>query len=1290
MAEVANGHDPQAEGGSVPLIPVAEAVENGAAPATPEPTIKPASMKELYRFASSADKSLMIMGGCAAAVGGAMQPAMAFFLGDLTEALYITDQSKRNEKVLTVVIELLVLALVTFLTTAGSWVCFAVSADRQQITLRRKFFAHVLRQDVGWFDVNEPATLTTRCTNDSYDFREGIGEKFSTLISGSVQTIAGFVVAFIKSWQLTLAMLIAVPLLGGSVAVIIKFVSTLGAKQQGAYAKAGGVAEQAIGSIRTVAAFGGEETEVERYDQYVRVAQQKGIRAGVFLGASTAITIMIMYWTFALGFWYGSLIIVWDINANCLDTRSISRPFGDCFSGGVMLSTLFAVLYGAFGVATLAPSLSNLAKARSAAGRMFEILDREPAIPRDGEVPAEAGDGRVEFRGVEFRYPGRPDVLALKGLSVVVEAGCTTALVGPSGSGKSTVVQLLQRFYDPEVGSVLLDGQDVKRLSVDWLRKQMGLVSQEPVLFIGSIMDNIKNGREGASEEQAIEAAKMANAHDFISSFSEGYQTPCGDRGTQLSGGQKQRVAIARAILRDPKVLLLDEATSALDSQSERVVQQALDQLLQQQRRTTIVIAHRLSTIQTADKIIVLQDGILLEQGTHTSLLGTPGSLYAQLVELQRVSADENGDDAPGPQPVGRTPTAESNRSSGRFGGHTPGSKIQASGVEENKDQENVEVNPDEVDPSEKVPYARLWVLNRKDALSFFCAILATAVVGGARPFIGSLFGDTSDLFNNVYAVVPGMKPDTHDFRIQANQKCLWFFLVGLATGSCALIQQWGFRLMAESLTRQLRLMCFGAMVHKNMGWMDARKTGDLTERLASEIPLIKAFTGESFAVVVQLIATLAVAIIYAVIASWQLTLVSFAVFPLLLVGAGMRNKFFGGKDESKAAPMVSEAVGNVRTVAAFGLEDTLLTRYTDLLVKEGEKNAKESQAMGMLSGYWGGVSFVFFAALFGFGNLFITEGWAKPGAVMNVLFPVLFAAGGVGQAQQWASDKNKARKAVISVFKTIDHVPEINSAATEGRQDVQLRGEIVFENVHFKYPTRPDIPIFEGFSVKIRAETTTAFVGPSGSGKSTVISLLQRFYDPAQGTVKVDGMDIQSLHLKWWRMQMALVQQEPVLFSGSIQDNIRYGKPSANDQEVEEAAKMCNAHDFILAFPDKYKTDCGERGLQLSGGQKQRVAIARAIVRDPKILLLDEATSALDSNSERVVQEALDRLLSLKRRTTLVIAHRLSTIRNADQICVIYQGKVVETGSHNELVKIRDGHYLRLVQRQEAAASSA
>jgi ATP-binding cassette subfamily B protein len=314
-------------------------------------------------------------------------------------------------------------------------------------------------------------------------------------------------------------------------------------------------------------------------------------------------------------FWYGARMVA-----------------ADEMTAGNLISFLFYTMQMAFGLSALAELWTDVQRAAGAAERVFELLHREPAIAPTGGRTLEHVQGAVRFEHVTFAYPGRPDVTVLKDFSLELEPGEVVALVGPSGAGKSTIASMLYRLYDPLEGRLTLDGSPYPELDAEWLRRQVGVVAQEPLLFSTSIADNIRYGRPEATDEEVEAAARLANAHGFISSFPEGYQTLVGERGIQLSGGQKQRVAIARAVLKNPRILILDEATSALDAESEHLVREALERLMK--GRTTLVIAHRLSTVKDADRVVVLESGAVVQSGTHAELVGEEG-LYRRLVERQ-------------------------------------------------------------------------------------------------------------------------------------------------------------------------------------------------------------------------------------------------------------------------------------------------------------------------------------------------------------------------------------------------------------------------------------------------------------------------------------------------------------------------------------------------------------------------------------------------------------------------------------------------------------------------------
>lgn len=445
--------------------------------------------------------------------------------------------------------------------------------------------------------------------------------------------VMGIVASFIYGWKLTLVVLTCSPFIIISTAMVAKIQGSLAEKELKAYSDAGNVAEEVFSGIRTVLAFSGERKETERFSKLLVPAEITGRKKGLYSGIGAGIMWLIIYACMAIAIWYGVNLILEDRD---LEVRQ--------YTPATLVIVLFAVIMGAQNLGFSSPHVDSFAVALGAARNLFRIIDRQSEIDpmaESGVKPAGI-TGRLRFEDIHFRYPSRPDIEILKGLTVDVEPGQTVAFVGASGCGKSTVIQLMQRFYDPEQGKVLLDGRDLRTLNVAWLRSQIGVVGQEPVLFATTIGENIRYGNPQATQADIERAARNANCHEFISKLPRGYDTKVGERGAQMSGGQKQRIAIARALVRNPKILLLDEATSALDPTSEKRVQDALE--LASQGPTTLVVAHRLSTVTNADKIVFVKDGRVAEQGTHDELMDR-GGLYCELVNItRRKEASEGGD----------------------------------------------------------------------------------------------------------------------------------------------------------------------------------------------------------------------------------------------------------------------------------------------------------------------------------------------------------------------------------------------------------------------------------------------------------------------------------------------------------------------------------------------------------------------------------------------------------------------------------------------------------------------
>ncbi|KAK9861269.1 hypothetical protein WJX84_002505 [Apatococcus fuscideae] len=864
--------------------------------------------------------------------------------------------------------------------------------------------------------------------------------------------------------------------------------------------------------------------------------------------------------------------------------------------------------------------------------------------------------------------------------------GQTLALVGESGSGKSTTIQLIQRFYDPLQGQVLLDGMNVRDVPLDWLRSHMGLVSQEPVLFACSLKDNIMYGRPGSSQEELEAAAKAAFAHDFIASFPDGYNTMVGEKGSAMSGGQKQRVAIARAILRNPRLLLLDEATAALDARSERAVQAALDGLMV--NRTTIVVAHRLSTILNADVISVVGKGKIVEQGNHADLVSRPGGAYAALVRLQQ--RDPALETNPAKEAIEAGDYALTAHSSKQLISQKqlaidiadPKQEAQAAPKWQiwkrfKKQPPTVEVAPElQVNAS----FGRLLSYNKPELGWAVLGIAASAGSGVVMPIFALALSSVVSLFFN---------PDK---AYQAHQIAIWsgiFACIGFGAFVSAVLQQWSFGLMGQRLTSRIRHMLLYSALRQEVGWFDREEnsSGAIAGRLATDAAHIRGAVADFAGMICQNICTFIAAYAIAFSYNWKMTLVVTAMVPLIAFGFFVQNKLMMGYGQKvnqlydQANQVASESFSSIRVVAAFTLEKHIMHLYRSLLAGPTRVSRKSAWTSGFGFGFGQASIFFVYALVFWYGGQLISQGELTFESMLKVFFAILLGAVGLTQAQMAFPDVAKASGASKRVFTVIDRQPLIQDPP-DAKQLAEVKGELEIRDVNFSYPQRPKVKVLRGFSLTAHAGQTVALVGASGNGKSTIVGLLERWYDVTSGQILLDGHDIRGLELQWLRSNIGLVGQEPLLFSCSIRDNICYGCPEATEEQVLSAAADSNALTFIQQLPEGLDTQVGEGGLQLSGGQKQRVAIARAIVRNPKLLCLDEATSALDATSEQVVQQALERVMA--GRTTLVIAHRLSTIQGADNIAVVQSGRVYEAGTHAQLMRIPNGAYAGLVRHQQ------
>lgn len=576
---------------------------------------------------------------------------------------------------------------------------------------------------------------------------------------------------------------------------------------------------------------------------------------------------------------------------------------------------------------------------------------------------------------------------------------------------------------------------------------------------------------------------------------------------------------------------------------------------------------------------------------------------------------------------------------------------------------------------SNRVALRRILALARPELRALIWATVALVITSGLNLAYPQM----------IRFIVDGVMQG--DGRAAVNAFAGWLLLLfaigAIATG----VRAYLFTVAGERIVARLRGLLYDRLIRREVAFFDRHRTGELTNRLAADTTVVQNAATVNVSMLLRYALTAVGSVVILALTSWRLTLVMLALVPITVIGALVYGRIVRRLSRqvqdalAEATTVAEETLSGIRTVRSFAREGEESRRYTDRV----ETSFRLARTRARFSAIFGGIAgFAGYGAISGvlwYGGLMLADGEISMGVLTSFLlytFSLAFSIAALGGLWQ---DFMRAVGASERIFGLLE-APTDDGGGT--RTLPVVKGAVEFDAVTFCYPTRPEHPVLDGLSVRLQPGESVALVGPSGGGKSTVAALLSRLYRADAGQVSLDGVPIGELDPDWLRGQVGVVAQEPLLFATSVADNIRYGRPTATDAEVQTAAEAANAHGFIAGLPEGYQTMVGERGVQLSGGQKQRIAIARALLKDPAVLVLDEATSALDAESEHLVQEALARLMV--GRTTLVIAHRLSTVQSADRIAVLSEGRIVEAGSHAELIE-RGGLYAALTARQFSAS---
>ena len=1066
------------------------------------------------------------------------------------------------------------------------------------------------------------------------------------------------------------------------------------------------IVDEDLNGVRVVKAFGQEDRELERIADAAKVlygSQMRAVRLqSRYQPLLEAIPTLAQVAILALGGW---LALRHQIT------------LGTFLAFSTYVTQLIAPARQLAGILTVGQ------QARAGLERIFQLLDMPAAIsdaPDAIDLPALRGE--VTFENVHFQYGSGEAVLA--GITLHLAPGERVAIVGPSGSGKSTLAMLVPRFYDPTAGSVSIDGIDVRRVRLHSLRRQIGVVFEESFLFSDSVRANIAYGRPDATDEQIEAAARAAQAHEFIEELPRGYDTTVGERGLSLSGGQRQRIALARAILYDPRVLILDDATSAIDAKIEAAVHDALRGVLA--GRTTLLIAHRRSTLHLADRIVVLADGVIAEQGTHEELVARSALYRTLLSGLEEEAAEQVGDSiealarmttsagADGTTAsawggTGERPTtAGAGRSVGApsigpgLGGSGGGWRLNLAPTPELlarvarlrpvRDTANVDLER-ESRRDKDFSLVRLLREFRRPLLFGLVLVVIDGLMTLAGPIMvrigidnGVSTGSSTVLFAAAGVFLVATLVDLVDEIGET-------FVTGRA---------------AQRIMLSLRIRIWAQLQRLSLDYYEREMAGRIMTRMTTDVDQFESLIENGLLSALVSMVTFVGVGVALVIINTDLGLCTLSVaIPLAAATVVFRRKAARLYSMSRERIAIvnadfQESLSGVREAQAFVHEDAANAQFHRLGRRYLDARVSAQRLVATYFPFVQFMSAVADAIVLGVGAQLIASGHLTSGALIAFLLYIDLFFSPIQQLSQVFDAWQQTRVSVgrIAELMQLDTITP-NPATPE--ETGRLHGDVSLSNVRFTYPIgiggqvsfgesarrhgpadarlvrssdaewRKPPEALRGIDLHVSAGETVALVGETGAGKSTVMKLLARFYDPDAGSVQMDGHDLRSIDLRSFRRQLGYVPQEAFLFSGSIRDNIAYGRPDAGDARVESAARAVGAHDFIARLSGGYHHELSERGRSLSSGQRQLIALARAELVDPALLLLDEATSNLDLVTEAHVSAAMQEVS--QGRTTVVIAHRLQTARAADRIIVLHGGQIVEVGSHEELLA-RHGRY--------------
>ena len=1126
------------------------------------------------------------------------------------------------------------------------------SGQSAETRMREQLFRTLLYRDALFYRNTSAGDLLVRVTSDLVAVRQMINQSLTSGVTTVLTIPSTVVLMFASNPNLAIVCLVTIPFTWVTLHLVGSRINKHSALAQQTLSCMTTRASSVFGGIHVAKAFnhlGLDEdrfsSENERYSGHSLAVATLSITTGTVTNLCSGISFGLLL---GMG---GYLVIKHQITIGVL----------------VLMTSYLGMLSGALSrigslSAMIQTGCASLARLRELYSSELDVSD--DSFEDDDELRVQATAGSVEFRNVSFRYEGSGEPL-LSDITFTIEAGTTVGIVGPTGSGKSTLAALIGRVHDAQGGQILVDGLDVREIPLNDLRSRVAYVSQSPYLFSLTLKENIAFGMTSPSLEHVNRAVQIACLDGDIAVIPGGLDAPVGERGITLSGGQRQRVAIARAVLHTPGIIILDDAVSSVDTRTQKTILYNIHKHCRE--CTKIYVSQRLSSVQDADMILLMNAGRIIAQGTHASLFATCPA-YREMCEREKLTSSAHGREIAGPA-AQSVPSETENQ---RVVLTSPDAKLSA--------QEKTTTCRPNVDELFGTPYRGSnlislspYVRRHLNLLLFAIPlVILTTVLEIVHPMIVKIIIDRH--------IIAGV-----------SKGLVWWVAVYLGIHLLLCVSRYWSGMLLQSLgqrvVQRLRNELFSHLLRMPIKFFDSHQIGRLLSRLFDDVGSVNQVISQNMIALAVDVVMLVGVVSIMFYSNWQMATICLSITPALLAISFLyrkRARIVSQRIRAASSALngfVNEHLNGISIVQMFNRQPVAMSQFTrlgnQLLSARMQVPLTDNMLMPAVDLLTAG-TILMLILWTGFG---ITH---HTGVTLGVLMMFMQYANRTSDTLRGLSERvaalQDASVATERITNVLSYPAEPKASGTTFQRSTRCLS-VEFQNVCFGY--NEESPVLRNVSFKVEPGEYVAILGRTGAGKTSLINLLLRFYEPQSGAILIDGIDISTCARAEMRNRIALVQQTPVLFEGTIAENIRYGRTDLSNDYIEEISKTVGAHEFIGRLPGTYAYELTAGGENLSAGQKQLICLTRALCHNPDtVLILDEATASVDITTEAQVQEAVKKVT--EKRTCLLITHHLRTVDKSDRIIVLDHGRVVEEGSPEALLKQR-GHYYQMVQAEYA-----